>query len=86
LLALPLRAVMFRPGGIQPLDGVHSTHGWLQALYKVGAPGLALAARHLPHTFTTTERMGRAMIEVAAHVDRVSTVVDNAEINRLAGA
>lgn len=86
LLALPLRAVMFRPGGIQPLDGVHSTHGWLEALYRVGAPGLSLATRHLPHAFTTTGRVGRAMIEVAAHADQVSTVVDNAGINRLAGA
>lgn len=85
LQALPLRAVMFRAGGVQPLDGVRSSHGWLQALYTLGAPGLALAARHLPNTFTTTERMGRAMIEVAAQDDRSSLVVDNAKINQLGG-
>lgn len=83
---LPLRAVMFRPGGVQPLDGVRSSHGWLQALYMLGAPGLSLAAKHLPQTFTTTERMGRAMIEVAAQDDRSSSVLDNAGINRLGGA
>lgn len=86
LQALPLRAVMFRPGGIQPLDGVRSSHGWLQALYTLGAPGLSLAARHLPHAFTTTERVGRAMIEVAAQDDRSAVVLDNTEINRLGGA
>lgn len=85
LLALPIRTVMFRAGGVQPLDGVRSRHGWLQALYALGAPGLALGAKHLPHTFTTTARMGRAMIEVAAQDDRASAVLDNAEINRLGG-
>lgn len=83
LQALPIRTVMFRAGGVQPLDGVHSRHGWLQALYTLGAPGLAFGAKHLPHTFTTTQRMGRAMIEVAAQQDRSSTIVDNVEINRL---
>ncbi len=85
LQALPLRAVMFRAGGVQPLDGVRSSHGWLQALYTLGAPGLSLATKHLPHTFTTTERMGRAMIEVAAQDDRASAVLSNTEINRLGG-
>lgn len=85
LHALPLRTVMFRAGGIQPVDDVRSSHGWLQTLYTLGAPGLSLAARYLPDSFTTTERMGRAMIEVAAQQDRSSAVVDNAQINRLGG-
>ena len=85
LQALPLRTVLFRAGGVQPVEGVRSSHGWLQALYTLGAPGLSLATKHLPQTFTTTERIGRAMIEVAARDDRASAVLDNAEINRLGG-
>lgn len=85
LQALPLRTVMFRAGGIQPVNKVRSSHGWLQALYTLGAPGLSLAARYLPDSFTTTERVGRAMIEIATQDDRSSTIVDNAEINRLGG-
>lgn len=84
LQALPLRAVMFRAGGVQPVQGVRSSHAWLQALYALGAPVLSMAAQHLPGTFTTTERMGRAMIEVTEQKESPA-VLDNAAINRLAG-
>ncbi|MEO6364877.1 MAG: oxidoreductase [Luteimonas sp.] len=83
LQALPLRAVMFRAGGVQPVNEVRSSHGWLRAVYAVGAPALSLASRYLPNDFTTTERMGRAMIEIAAQGRHASPVVVNAEINRL---
>ena len=85
LQALPLRAVMFRAGGVRPVKDVRSRHGWLQAAYTFGAPALAMAARYLPQTFTTTERMGRAMIEMASQNDPSPVLVDNAKINRLAG-
>ena len=83
LQALPLRVVRFRAGGVQPVNEVRSSHGWLRAVYTVSAPALSLATRYLPNDFTTTERMGRAMIEMAAQGDRSSPRVDNAEINRL---
>lgn len=83
LQSLPLRAVMLRAGGVQPVNDVRSGHGWLRAVYKFGAPALSLATRYLPNEFTTTERMGRAMIEIASQGERASPVVDNAEINRL---
>jgi uncharacterized protein YbjT (DUF2867 family) len=66
LLKLPFRAAyMFRPAGIQPLHGVRSKTGWVNAIYLVTAPLLSLLARTSPKFMTTTEQVGRAMIKVA---------------------
>ena len=66
LLKLPFKAAyMFRPAGIQPLHGVKSRTGWIQTIYVVTAPLLALLARTSPKFMTTTEQVGRAMIKVA---------------------
>ena len=67
LLKLPFKAAyMFRPAGIQPLHGVRSKTGWVNAIYVVAAPLLSLARPHVaPKFMTTTEQLGRAMIKVA---------------------
>jgi uncharacterized protein YbjT (DUF2867 family) len=66
LLKLPFKAAyMFRPAGIQPLHGIRSKTGWVQAIYVVAAPLLSLLNRVAPKYMTTTEQVGRAMIEVA---------------------
>ncbi|MEJ3744552.1 NAD-dependent epimerase/dehydratase family protein [Actinomycetes bacterium KLBMP 9797] len=65
LLALPFRAYMFRPGFIRPLHGVTSKTRLYRALYRVGAPLGWLAERLFPHNVTTTEKIGRAMLNVA---------------------
>jgi uncharacterized protein YbjT (DUF2867 family) len=66
LLKLPFKAAyMFRPAGIQPLHGIKSKVGWIQAIYVVTAPLLSLLARTSPKFMTTTEQLGRAMIKVA---------------------
>jgi uncharacterized protein YbjT (DUF2867 family) len=66
LRKLPFRAAyMFRPAGIQPLHGVKSKTGWIQAIYVVTAPLLSLLTRTSPKYMTTTEQVGRAMIKVA---------------------
>jgi uncharacterized protein YbjT (DUF2867 family) len=66
LLKLPFKAAyMFRPAGIQPLHGVKSRTGWIQAIYVVTSPLLGLLARTSPKFMTTTEQLGRAMIKVA---------------------
>jgi uncharacterized protein YbjT (DUF2867 family) len=66
LLKLPFKAAyMFRPAGIQPLHGVRSKTGWINAVYAVTAPLLAVMVRATPHYMTTSERLGRAMIKVA---------------------
>ena len=66
LLKLPFRAAyMFRPAGIQPLHGIRSKTGWVQAIYVAAAPLLSLLHRLAPAYMTTTEQVGRAMIKVA---------------------
>jgi len=66
LLKLPFKAAyMFRPAAIQPLHGIRSKTAWVQGIYVVGAPLLALLNRVAPKYMTTTEQLGRAMIKVA---------------------
>jgi uncharacterized protein YbjT (DUF2867 family) len=66
LLKLPFKAAyMFRPAGIQPLHGVRSKTGWVNAIYVVTAPLLSYLARTRPAFMTTSEKLGRAMISVA---------------------
>ena len=66
LLELPFKAAyMFRPAGIQPLHGIRSKTGWVQAIYVGTAPLLSLLNRVAPKYMTTTEQVGRAMISVA---------------------
>src|SRR5580765_7453897 len=53
LLKLPFKAAyMFRPAGIQPLHGIRSKTGWVQAIYVVASPLLARLARTSPHYMT----------------------------------
>jgi hypothetical protein len=66
LLKLPFKAAyMFRPAGIQPLHGVRSKTGWVNAIYVVTAPLLSWLTRVAPSHMTTSEKLGRAMIKVA---------------------
>ena len=66
LLKLPFKAAyMFRPAGIQPLHGIRSKTGWVQAIYVATSPLLSLLNRVAPKYMTTTEQVGRAMIKVA---------------------
>ena len=66
LLKLPFKAAyMFRPAGIQPLHGVRSKTGWINAVYAITAPLLSYLARIAPQYMTTSEQLGRAMIKVA---------------------
>lgn len=84
LLAMPFKqAFMFRPGFIQPMRGVRSKTKLYQALYNVSGPVLPLLRRFAPNAVTTTENMGRAMIEVALHGSS-KRVLETRDINRLA--
>ena len=82
LAALPIRTVMLRTGGIQPVGGERSPHAALAALYAIGSPLMGLGVRLLPQLMTTTERVGRAMLAVLRQPDPPA-VLENAEINRL---
>jgi uncharacterized protein YbjT (DUF2867 family) len=83
LAALPVRTVMLRPGGIQPVDGVRSPHSALAAAYAVAGPFMGLGVRLMPNLMTTSQRVGRAMLELLRQSEPPA-VVENAEINRLA--
>jgi uncharacterized protein YbjT (DUF2867 family) len=82
LLKLPFKAAyMFRPPGIQPLHGVRSKTGWVNAIYTVTAPLLSWLVRVAPNHMTTSERMGRAMISVARN-GHPKSILESADINR----
>jgi uncharacterized protein YbjT (DUF2867 family) len=66
LLQLPFRAAyMFRPGFIQPLHGIRSKTKLYQFFYTALNPILPLLKSALPKSITTTEELGRAMLNVA---------------------
>jgi uncharacterized protein YbjT (DUF2867 family) len=66
LFAMPFRAVyVFRPGMIQPLDGIRSRTRIYNLLYPVLYPVLLIAKAVAPASITDTRRVGRAMINVA---------------------
>jgi uncharacterized protein YbjT (DUF2867 family) len=65
LLALPLRAVyIFRPGMIQPLDGIKSKTSAYRIFYTLTKPILPLLRAALPNQIVTTVQMGQAMLNL----------------------
>jgi len=82
LAALPIRTVMLRPGGIQPVHDEHSPHPAMAALYSLTGPLMGLGVRMAPGFMTTTERVGRAMLQLLQQKDP-PPIVEAAEINRL---
>jgi uncharacterized protein YbjT (DUF2867 family) len=68
LLRMPFKAAyMFRPGLIQPMHGVKSRTALYRVPYLIMAPIVPFLRRAFPQYVTTTEQLGRAMIEVAKH-------------------
>jgi len=66
LLQMPFKAAyMFRPAYIQPLHGIRTKTVWYRPLYAIMAPFYPIWKLLLPRYVTTTECVGRAMIEVA---------------------
>jgi len=65
LLRLPLKAYMFRPGIIQPLDGIQSKTRAYRILYTLAKPLLPLLRWMLPNQILTTREIGQAMLAVA---------------------
>jgi uncharacterized protein YbjT (DUF2867 family) len=80
LLAMPFRAAyMLRPGGIVPLHGVHSKTKIYRIIYGMTAPILPLLLRIFPKYITTTEALGRKMIDLAMGTSP-SRVLENTEL------
>lgn len=66
LLRMPFRAAfMLRPGVIQARHGIHSRTPLYRVLYAILWPFVALAV--VLGGATTTDRIGRAMLELARH-------------------
>ncbi|MEV1244797.1 NAD-dependent epimerase/dehydratase family protein [Nonomuraea sp. NPDC050022] len=84
LLALPFKAYVFRPGYIQPMHGVTSRTTWYRLAYVVTAPFYPILRLLFPTAVTTTERIGRAMITVAAQ-GAPKRILGPLEINALQG-
>ena len=76
-------AYSFRPGYIQPMHGIKSRTGWYRAMYVVIAPLYPIVKAIAPRYVTTTEAMGRAMINVAKH-GWPNPVLENPDINAAA--
>jgi uncharacterized protein YbjT (DUF2867 family) len=83
LLRFPFKAAyMFRPGVIQPLHGIRSKTRSYRVFYAIARPVLPLLKRLFPRAITTTEQIGRAMLNVARH-GAPSVILEQADINRL---
>jgi uncharacterized protein YbjT (DUF2867 family) len=84
LLALPFGgAYMFRPGFIQPLDGIRSSTPLYNTIYKVVNPLFPLLKAAFPSGVTTTRAVGKAMI-AAVQQGSPKRVLETADINHLA--
>jgi uncharacterized protein YbjT (DUF2867 family) len=65
LLKLPLKAYMFRPGFIEPMDGIQSKTPMYRKLYTVLGPLFPLLRRMFPNLVLSTRQIGQAMLNVA---------------------
>lgn len=66
LLRLPFAgAYMFRPGIIQPLDGITSRTRLYRLFYSAARPFLPILRWALPNEVLTTRQIGKAMLHVA---------------------
>jgi uncharacterized protein YbjT (DUF2867 family) len=85
LFAIPFKSVyVFRPGFIQPLDGIRSRTKLYNVLYPLLYPVMLLMKVLAPAQITDTRRIGRAMINVARN-GWPARILGNPDINAAAG-
>ena len=82
LLALPLKAYMLRPFYIQPIAGIKSKTRVYRLFYQAMAPLYPVLRRLTPGFITTSEAMGRAMIQLATS-GYESRILEVRDINRV---
>lgn len=83
LLALPFRGVyIFRPGMIEPLDGIKSKTAAYRIFYSLMKPVLPLLRAAMPRHVLTTRQMGQAMLAVVRSGAR-KRVLESADIGPL---
>jgi uncharacterized protein YbjT (DUF2867 family) len=84
LLSMGFKAAyMFRPAVIAPMRGVRSKTPGYQVFYNILGPILPLMHQLIPKYVTTTEAVGRALLEASAN-GYSTPVIENDDINRLA--
>ena len=82
LLSLPFkRAYMFRPGFIQPMNGVKSKTKLYNTIYSIFKP-LYFILKHSDNMVTNTETFGKAMIFTALN-GYEKNVLENKDINKI---
>lgn len=72
---------MFRPGLIQPLDGIVPKSKWVKGFLAVFKPLFPPLMALFPRHITTTRRIGRAMLAAAREDIRVKWV-ESWDINK----
>ena len=83
LMRLPFKAAyMFRPGFIQPLNGVRSKTALYRWIYVLARPVFGLVRFMAPDRVTTSEQVGRAML-AAARRGAPTPLVEMPDINAL---
>lgn len=83
LMRLPFREVfIFRPGMIQPLDGIKSKTAAYRIFYSLAKPLLPLLRKALPRQVLTTRQVGQAMLAVVRGGAR-RRVLESADISLL---
>lgn len=86
LLKLPFRGVyIFRPGMIQPMDGIKSKTTAYRIFYSLTKPLLPLLRAALPKHVLSTRQMGQAMLAVVRGGAR-KRVLESADISEIGGA
>jgi uncharacterized protein YbjT (DUF2867 family) len=81
LLQTPFKAAyMFRPAYIQPLRGIRTKTKWYGVVYAIVGPLYPLWKLLFPKYVTTTECLGRAMLNVAKR-GAPKSVLESQEIN-----
>ena len=85
LLQLPLKAHMFRPGIIEPMDGIRSRTTSYRIGYILAKPLLPLLRATFPKQVLTTRDIGRAMLAVARNGSE-KRVLETADIRAVVRA
>ncbi|WP_329129681.1 NAD(P)H-binding protein [Streptomyces sp. NBC_01476] len=83
LLSMDMRAYMFRPGWIQPVNGETSRTRWYRVLYALTSWLYPVLRRVVPRHVTTTDRLGRAMLAVVRLDGGGPHILHSPDINRL---
>ena len=81
LLAMPFKAVfMFRPGYIQPIDGIKSRTALYNTMYSISKP-LYIILKHFEGIVTNTRTLGKAMINVSIE-GAEKRILESKDINK----